>query len=419
MMNKMKSAGVHIVKFLFILPMIAVLLLAFRNQYERKQQGAGISPSTQDTLPATKRIIKKMPAEIASISVMETNDAAVSDPIKQKVQGMVVVKRKDGTKEVYDLDSKESLDAFEKKYGVKLEDILPPPPPPPPIPPAESVPVIAPVPPTPPVPAVGSTEAVAPVTPVPPVKNTGIDLSGISREYEITDKKAWIKLLDGTVENYDLTNKKEKEAFEKKYGKIIHVNVNANVNANVYAKVNANVNANVNSNPNTTIKTNVNTNINNDLRKTVELSSDAVTTRPVRAISTTPAAARNSNLRSMVSPAVLYTTPAPPSSGDPINDYGYTITGKEDIVITITKNSTRQDLDKFIVQMKEKGVELSFDETEYNSKGQLVSINGTMKSGGSQSNFVATDFERLVLAMIRKGDKIYFKVSTRDSKTVI
>src|SRR6185369_4807428 len=37
MMNKMKSAGVHLLKFLFILPLVAVLLVAFRNNYEKRK----------------------------------------------------------------------------------------------------------------------------------------------------------------------------------------------------------------------------------------------------------------------------------------------------------------------------------------------------------------------------------------------
>ena len=38
MMNKIKSARVHLVKFLFILPLLGVLLVAFRNRYEKAMQ---------------------------------------------------------------------------------------------------------------------------------------------------------------------------------------------------------------------------------------------------------------------------------------------------------------------------------------------------------------------------------------------
>ncbi|MBL7743353.1 MAG: hypothetical protein JNN00_07710, partial [Chitinophagaceae bacterium] len=69
-------------------------------------------------------------------------------------------------------------------------------------------------------------------------------------------------------------------------------------------------------------------------------------------------------------------------------------------------------------QMKEKDIELKYDNVDYND-GKLISISGTMRSADGHSNFVATDFDKLVLAMIRKGDKAYFKVSVKDNKTVI
>ena len=102
-----------------------------------------------------------------------------------------------------------------------------------------------------------------------------------------------------------------------------------------------------------------------------------------------------------------------------IDDYAYTITGKEDILITITKNSTLSQLEEFKKQMKERGVELNFNNTEYNDKGILTSISGTMKAADSQSNFSATDFNKVILAMIKNGDRIYFKVNVQDKRAVI
>jgi len=95
------------------------------------------------------------------------------------------------------------------------------------------------------------------------------------------------------------------------------------------------------------------------------------------------------------------------------------ITGAEDIVVTITNKTTRAELEDFKKRMKEKGVELDFDDIEYNSKGVLISINGSMKSGESKSIFSASDFTKLILAMIKKGDETYFKVSVKDGKEVI
>jgi hypothetical protein len=69
--------------------------------------------------------------------------------------------------------------------------------------------------------------------------------------------------------------------------------------------------------------------------------------------------------------------------------------------------------------MKEKGIELTFNEIEYNDQGKLVMISGRMKSKSGQSNFVADDFEVLILAMIQKGEKTLFTVSTKDQREPI
>ena len=97
------------------------------------------------------------------------------------------------------------------------------------------------------------------------------------------------------------------------------------------------------------------------------------------------------------------------------DDYGHMITGNEAIIVTITKNTTPDQLEEYKKQMKEKGIYLSFDDVEYD-KGVLVKITGTMKSDDSRSNFVAVDFSKLVLAMIKKGEDTWFKVNVTDAK---
>ena len=67
MMNKLKSARLNLVKFLFILPLIAALLLAFRNGQSRNSDSkvstaefsptkvvASNQPIINDTVPTTK-----------------------------------------------------------------------------------------------------------------------------------------------------------------------------------------------------------------------------------------------------------------------------------------------------------------------------------------------------------------------------
>lgn len=88
------------------------------------------------------------------------------------------------------------------------------------------------------------------------------------------------------------------------------------------------------------------------------------------------------------------------------------------MLVTITKKTTAGELEEFKKKMKEKGIELKFDNVNYND-GRLVSISGTMKSKDGHSNFSATDFNKLVLAMIKNGDRTYFKVNVTDNKAVI
>ena len=112
MMNKVKSARLHLVRFLLLLPVVAIILLAFRNAAKHRQQ----PPATQavsDTVPG-----KKFPENVRSFHT---------------VNNKVTVTLKDGKEETYNLDNVQEVLAFEKKYG-KLPE-----PPTPPTPPSEQV----------------------------------------------------------------------------------------------------------------------------------------------------------------------------------------------------------------------------------------------------------------------------------------
>jgi hypothetical protein len=71
--------------------------------------------------------------------------------------------------------------------------------------------------------------------------------------------------------------------------------------------------------------------------------------------------------------------------------------------------------------MKEKGIELNFNNTTFNSKGILTHISGIMKSadGKSKSNFSVTDFKEVILSSIKDDDRTYLKVSVKDNKKVV
>lgn len=109
MMNKTKSARVHLIRFLFMLPLLVVVLLAFRNTTQERQQPlAGI---VTDTIP---NAVKTPPGW------KDINNIDVTDGQK------VTIRLKNGKIEKYDLTNPKEKTVFEKKYGALPEPPTPP-----------------------------------------------------------------------------------------------------------------------------------------------------------------------------------------------------------------------------------------------------------------------------------------------------
>ncbi len=311
MMNKLKTAKIHFARFLFLLPVLAVVLLSFRkitgHQADRAAQQ--VLYPVKDTVPKAK-----LPENVKRISV-KNNEATVY--------------LKDGKAERYNLDDEQARKKFHEKYGA-----LPPPPPPPP-----PVPGVPPAPPAP---------------PVPPVRSTAGQVTG---EFEINDRKAVMKRADGTTEEFDLQTAEGKRMFEERYGKLYTVSAGETTGASpvIFA----------------------------------EGANDQTVIAPFSA---------------EVADEVMV-----------VDNLGQPLAAKVEILLTITRQTTREELDILVRKMKEKGVVLKFDNVDFND-GQLVEISGSMRSEDGQSNFVARDFYKLTLSVIRKGDRSYFKVRTFNSK---
>lgn len=161
MMNQIKSARVQIIRFLFVLPLVAVLLLAFREVREKEKRNdyAQTTALLNDTVPAS---------DIKNINVNKNND-----------QKTITITLKNGTTETYNLNNEKEKAAFEKKYG-KLDKVVPPP-------------------------------------PAPPVVIKSNDIETVDVKKENGKNTITIRLKDGTVETYDLDIKEQREAVEKKY----------------------------------------------------------------------------------------------------------------------------------------------------------------------------------------------------------
>lgn len=304
MMNKMRSAGLHLVKFLFILPLVAVLLLAFRNQ-QRADLAEKPLPMLRESLMAAD-----FTDSVPPVTTMNSKGYYID--IKG-VNGVCVVVVKDKNKKEVERVLLTEWNESEK-YHQQFGEILPPP--------------VAPV---TPVAAVGPVGTVPPVPPVPAFIIRGSDCLP-STVTSVTP------VATGSGKNYE-----------------------ANATPGVVYVGGTNI------------------------------------------------------------PGVTAVSPAPASASSGVNVIGpgsHIINGSEDIIITITSATTKEQLDVMIEQMKAKGVDLRFENMDFND-GKLISLSGTMKRKDSRSNFSVTDFQKLTLAMTEIDGKVYFKVSTKDQKIVI
>ena len=159
MMNKNKSAKLHLLRFLFLLPVLALILVSFRKEIgdtlTGKQNQLQVIPvSTTDTIP----------------DVNEHNNKGYIINVKDKKgECLLVIKDKSGkeVKRMLLTEWNENAEKYEALYG-KI-----PPPPPPAKAPVSSAEAIAPdVPAAPKAPVSATTP---PVPPPPPIKNEQAD----------------------------------------------------------------------------------------------------------------------------------------------------------------------------------------------------------------------------------------------------
>ncbi|MEJ7739097.1 MAG: M56 family metallopeptidase [Chitinophagaceae bacterium] len=144
MMNKMKSARLHLVKFLFVLPMLAVLLLAYRQKqvissaWTMRQSPVHQSIDTVplpaervktvsvDTLfvplvpPATPTVIEVGKVQFVPVPPLPPQPPKPALPKNVKsviINTNATIEYKDGRKEHYDFNKPEDKAAYEKKFG--------------------------------------------------------------------------------------------------------------------------------------------------------------------------------------------------------------------------------------------------------------------------------------------------------------
>jgi BlaR1 peptidase M56 len=283
MMNKIKTTKVHLVKFAFVLPLAAILLLAFRENI-----AAGFNTAAQsvppvvitDTVPeikqeglptetqwsmaagaAAEKSFRKRHPKVARLAWAHVDDVKVSgDDATEKLAErfkpgpVLYVYFTNGKHEVYFLSNDDEIQRFKKNYG-ELPPAAPPPPPPaapaspsfpaaPASPSAPAAPSPASFPAAPSVPAAAEypAPAEAPQPPsavasaVPPVPTVSASIPDPAaypatplpppampanvKSIHINNQKVTITLINGTIEKYDLNNPTEKDTYLKKYGKL-------------------------------------------------------------------------------------------------------------------------------------------------------------------------------------------------------
>lgn len=124
MMNKIRSTKVHLIKFLFVLPLAAILLLSFREVLSSDNKDITGRFNLIDTIPAIDDIKRdSLVSEFLKRNTDIENVGWVYDNVWNNKIVKIHILKKSGANEVYDVKDKSEMSEFEKKYGI-YDDLL-------------------------------------------------------------------------------------------------------------------------------------------------------------------------------------------------------------------------------------------------------------------------------------------------------
>jgi hypothetical protein len=222
MMNKMRSARLHFIKFLFIIPLITVMLLAFRDQpgrsADKKQtpqetglRGGGPSNGNlADTLP------KPPESKDHVFFVPEPNSKGYVITVADNHGECIVIVKNKQSKIVKAISLVE-WDQNKKEYTTQFGEIPPAPSPSPKVIVDKISADETEVQPAKPNVFIHKIPSPTPAKPATPVVLAMPDnVSGV----HIKNKIITVTLKNGQIENYNLGNEQEKSIFENKYGTV-------------------------------------------------------------------------------------------------------------------------------------------------------------------------------------------------------
>lgn len=188
MMNKLQTNKKQLLRFLLLLPVLAIVLLSFRKEIKTQFTGKGqarLTAPLTDTLPPPSAL----------------NNKGYQITVKDNKGNCLLVIKDEKGKEVKRMlldDWNKDSAKYEALYGQ-----IPPPPPPPPAQPAMVEGVIL---------------EELPVPPTPPAVN---DLPPTVTSVVVNNSTVTVKLKDGTEEIYNKASKEDMKKFETKYGRIL------------------------------------------------------------------------------------------------------------------------------------------------------------------------------------------------------
>ena len=389
MMNKTKSTKRQLLRMLVLLPATAILLLAFRNKLNETSSTSSKSESTYNNLQVSNTATKQK--HVISDTIPGDNlpkdykEFLKRNPQIENIKWSggpfsMTINLKNGSKEIYNLENRDEVARVERKYG--------------------KLPAASPL-------LLGSVKKVE-VT-----EKSLSEAEELAEVKEVTITEVPAKVVNAELAEVIVIGTPSKKAVSTT-GEIKEVTVVGK--------------------PAKTITTNA------DQQEVVIAgvpSKKAVsTTGAIKEVTVagkplTKTMGTNPDLQEVVVGAPTKTAvsptgkikevsvvgrPAKKIAIDPdieevtvITDEGVVINENEEVLIIITKKTTKEQLEFFKKNMKDQGIEVTYDKMEYEN-GKLINIIGSIKSKDTHSNFGGEKFGKLTIIKVRKGEKIYFQI---------
>ncbi|MGC4036450.1 MAG: M56 family metallopeptidase [Chitinophagaceae bacterium] len=330
MMNKMKSAKLHLVKFLFVLPLIAVLLLAFRSRATKEQELKEMQsiPAIVIQPGSVKGIVDTLPVNSKGYFI---------DVIDKKGNCTVVIKNKNEKELKRMLLTKwnENKAYYTGLYG--------------------------------PLPAVEKDEEFSAIIPVESETVSDIGSARISFDDSL---RATVTTHDGKIENYNLQDDNQRKIFEKKY----HCGTTGTVRSLEQEPAHSA----------TTFTASL-------AKNAREINSLSTTYAPAKTIGFTSA---ESNRASTVSVAGMSSQPTIATTVGETLQFTAEPAKEGSTIIEITNNTQEGELLQLLSdEMKAKGYSFNVIKSEYRN-GKLVYLKGTISINNFKKTFTISDFSK-------------------------